>query len=206
MDDLYEYGNGLNAARYSEFLKSQKGQDSEYYIQGRSLYGGTEIEGVVEFDSKDLLNCEIRNGGIDPAEFEDADVDDGEFAVNLRYEVCFSTNMLNEPRATVSADVYTSEEMDKETLLRIFSGVNRISVPVSPVSDTKVDLDLGPIPDPDDPEIMDETYGRGVRLSHTLDIGKCKGGIGEARMEQIYELTLAMILYTLDMVSSASQR
>ena len=191
--DPYEFGVGLNASRYSEFLQDEKHLEKDCYIQCHSRYGGSVEEGIVSFDI---------------SEFVDEDADAVEISPYQRLVVGINQDedRPSDYTATVSVDTFTDEEFDKSILLELFSGVNRISVPVTSSSRVVIVPKVESIPDPDDPDRPDEAYSRGVRLSHTLFIGKCSGGIGESRMEQIFALTLAMACYALDKVETHSRK
>ena len=169
--DDYSFGDGLNASRYSDYLSEEKGVSNDCYIQCYSVDGGSDLEGVVSFDI------------------------DG--PVSRRFSAAFHSERAGEYYATVSVDVFAGEQTDKDTLYQLFSGENRVKLPVTASSFTTIALVTEPVRDPEDPETVDETYSKGIRLSHTMYIGKCDNGVGESRMERIYDLTRALDSYTL---------
>ncbi len=191
--DPYEYGVGLSASRYSDFLRDEKNLANDCYIQCHSRYGGSEEEGIVSFDISEFVNDDAGDGKISPLQ---------RLVVGINQD----EDRPFDYTATVSVDIFADEKYDKDSLVELFSGDNRISVPVTLSSRVVIISSVEPIPDPDDPDRPDETYSRGVRLSHTLNIGKCPGGIGESRMEQIFNLTLAMACYALVNVEAFSRK
>ena len=153
--DDFEFGVGLNASRYSEFLQDKKGVENDCYIQCHSRNGGSDEEGIVAFDKQDI-------------------------SPKQRFIVGFNEDEENpfDYTATISGEVYADETFDRDTLIELFSGLNITSIPFTSSKNILILLRVEP---------TDE----GVRLWHTINIGKCNGGIGKPEMEQIYKRTLA---------------
>ncbi|MBR6451467.1 MAG: hypothetical protein IKS87_02070 [Lachnospiraceae bacterium] len=162
----FEFGDGLNASRYCDYLLKEHEQASDCYMQGHSVDGGTDLEGIVTYN-----------------------VDD------LRVTVGFLSCGRPGYHATVSVDVFTGKKRDRDKLLRLFYRENKQMITMRDVGSYELLMDPGPIPDPDDPDLWDEDFSQGIRLSHPLSVGNCTGGIGRARMELIHMLTEFIVGY-----------
>lgn len=181
-----KFGVGLNSSRYSDFLAEQKDIAGDSYIQCHGYHGGSIDEGVVTFDTGAVMNNEDIPW--------------------KQYVTVYFNEVEDKPfdySATVSVDALVDEELDKDTLLRMFAGPNRVEVPVTGSSNVVIDPVVEPVPFPDDEDRTGKSFDRGVRLSHTINIGRCTGGIGMARMEQIFALSMAILFYVLDTINSA---
>lgn len=157
--DPYEYGVGLNASRYSDYLRDKKGIDNDCYIQCHGWHGGSVEEGIVAFDKTDTVPP-------------------------LRFVVGFNQDEDNpfEYTSTVSGEILTDDEADKDALLDLFYGLNLTSIPFTSTKNLILLLRV-------------EKTDCGVRLYYTQNIGKCSDGIGKREMELIYKQTFAIASY-----------
>lgn len=162
-DNMFGYGNGLNAFRYSEFLTDAKKIENGYFINYHS--DGSD-EGIVAYDVD--TDCKIR------------------------CEVHFYHYPRNKNMATILFDVYIPRNALREKLIRLLKKKKCISVYVPGIGDVDIDIDIEPIADRDY-EWVDENYSKGFRISHSLNIGRCGNGfddgISNPRIEQIYNIS-----------------
>ncbi len=179
--DIFAYGDGLNASRYSEYLQEQHGIGSDCYIQSRPYYGGSVDDGMVTYAAG-----AIRDAG-------------DSFLPEQSVTVRFYSDDLNICHVAVSVDLFTKGREDSEALLPLFHGGDETYVFAGDKS-VKIHLETEPAPDPDDPEESDGTFDRGIRLTHDVYLGRCMEGIHEARMDQIYALSVSIAAYMRDQI------